>query len=175
MRSFASSRSLIKEISHSHGFAVRFGEYRLQQQWKAIAGTLVASHTWPTRIKFRTLHVAVDNSVWLHQLTYLKATLLENIQSNMRELNVQDILFRIGAMPASTERDLAPAGAEETNARPMSHETWKTAADCARVVQNKELRDSLTRVIALSLSAGPIGGAKKGKQAGERQNSRSIP
>ena len=51
-------------------------------------GEVVAAHTWPARIKFRKLHVAVDNSVWLHQLLYLKATLMENIQAQMEELQL---------------------------------------------------------------------------------------
>ncbi len=158
MPSFSSPRLLIKELSHSHGFAVRLGEYRLQQQWQAIAGASVASHTWPTRIRFRTLHVAVDNSVWLHQLTYLKATLLENIQAAMNDLDVQDILFRLGDIPESPERpahEITPAIADEAAARQVSPEARQIAADCAHVVQDNALRESLTRIIALALSSGP--------------------
>ena len=66
-------------------------------------GEVVASHTWPARIKFRKLHVAVDNSVWLHQLMYLKTTLMENIQARMEDLHLEDIIFWIGEIPESRE------------------------------------------------------------------------
>jgi len=149
MHAFSSSRSVIKEISQSHGFAARLWEYRLQKQWKGLAGEVVAAHTWPTRIKFRKLHVAVDNSVWLHQLRYLKATLLENIQAQMEELQLEDIIFRIGELPEAREDALD----EPAEHAPVSPAAQRTARDYTRDVNDNELRDSLTRVIARALSS----------------------
>ena len=149
MHAFSSSRSVIKEISQSHGFAARLWEYRLQKQWKGLVGEVVAAHTWPTRIKFRKLHVAVDNSVWLHQLRYLKATLMENIQTQMEELQFEDIIFRIGEIPEFREDSV-----DETIDRgPVSPDARKTARDFTQSVNDEELRDSLTRVIARALSS----------------------
>ena len=150
MHAFSSSRSVIKEISQSHGFAARLWEYRLQKQWKALVGEVVAAHTWPTRIKFRKLHVAVDNSVWLHQLLYLKARLLENVQAQMEELQLEDIIFRIGELPEACEDSVA----DPTDQAPVSPDAQKTAHDYTRGVNDEELRDSLSRVIARALSSG---------------------
>lgn len=149
MHAFSSSRSVIREISHSHGFATRLWEYRLQKQWKALVGEVVAAHTWPTRIKFRKLHVAVDNSVWLHQLLYLKATLMENIQAQMEELQLEDIIFRIGELPDIRE-DASDEHAEQV---PVSADLEKTAREYTRDVNDEELRNSLSRVIARALSS----------------------
>lgn len=149
MHAFSSSGSIIKEISQSHGFAARLWEYRLQKQWKALVGEVVAAHTWPARIKFRKLHVAVDNSVWLHQLLYLKATLLENIQAQMEELQLEDIIFRIGELPEPRE-DASDEPAEQVAVSPDAR---KTAHEYTQMVNDEELRDSLTRVIARALSS----------------------
>ena len=149
MHAFSSSRSVIKEISQSHGFAARLWEYRLQKQWKGLVGEVVAAHTWPTRIKFRKLHVAVDNSVWLHQLRYLKATLMENIQTQMEELQLEDIIFRIGELPELSEDDI-DRPAEQVS---VSADARKTARDFTQSVNDEELRDSLSRVIARALSS----------------------
>ena len=149
MHAFSSSRSIIKEISQSHGFAARLWEYRLQKQWKGLVGEVVAAHTWPTRIKFRKLHVAVDNSVWLHQLLYLKATLMENIQTQMEELQLEDIIFRIGELP-ETHGDTVD---ETIDQAPVSPSAEITASECTQAVDDEELRDSLTRVIARALSS----------------------
>ena len=104
---------------------------------------------WPTRIKFRKLHVAVDNSVWLHQLLYLKATLLENIQTQMEELQLEDIIFRIGEIPETREDTVD----EHAGQAPVSSDARKTARDFTQSVNDDELRDSLTRVIAQALSS----------------------
>jgi len=149
MHAFSSSRSLISEISQSHGFAVRLCEYRLQKQWGVLVGEVVAAHTWPARIKFRKLHVAVDNSVWLHQLRYRKATILENIQAQMEELQLEDIIFRIGELPELREDD----GDGSAEPLPVSSDARKTAHEYARPVNDDELRDSLTRVMAKALSS----------------------
>ena len=148
MHAFSSSRSLIRDISQSHGFAVRLCEYRLQKQWKALVGEVVASHTWPARIKFRKLHVAVDNSVWLHQLMYLKTTLMENIQARMEDFHLEDIIFWIGEIPESREDD---SGVHADHV-PVSPDARMTALEYTRSVNDDELRDSLTRVIAKALS-----------------------
>jgi hypothetical protein len=150
MHAFSSSRSLIREISQSHGFAGRLWEYRLQKQWNTLVGEVVAAHTWPARIKFRKLHVAVDNSVWLHQLLYLKATLMENIQAQMEELQLEDIIFRIGELPEPRE-DAGDAPAEQAAVSP---DVEKAARDYTRDVNDDELRDSLTKIIARALSSG---------------------
>ena len=150
MPAFSSSKSLIEEISQSHGFAARLWEYRLQKQWKGLVGEVVAAHTWPTRIKFRKLHVAVDNSVWLHQLRYLKATLMENIQAQMEELQLEDIIFWIGELPEPREDDVERP-AEQVAVSPEAH---KTARESTQSVNDDELRDSLTKVIARALSSG---------------------
>ena len=148
MHAFSSSRSLIRDISQSHGFAVRLCEYRLQKQWKALVGEVVAAHTWPARIKFRKLHVAVDNSVWLHQLMYLKTTLMENIQARMEDLHLEDIIFWIGEIPESRADD-SDVHADQV---PVSSDARMTALEYTRSVNDDELRDSLTRVIAKALS-----------------------
>ncbi len=148
MHAFSSSRSLIRDISQSHGFAARLCEYRLQKQWKALVGEVVASHTWPARIKFRKLHVAVDNSVWLHQLMYLKTTLMENIQARMEDLHLEDIIFWIGEIPESRE-DAVDGPVEQIAVSPDAR---MTALEYTRSVHDDELRASLTRVIAKALS-----------------------
>ena len=149
MHAFSSSRSLIREISQSHGFAVRLWEHRLQKQWNALVGEVVAAHTWPGRIRFRKLYVAVDNAVWLHQLRYLKATLLEKIQAQMEELQLEDIIFRIGEIPEPREEDVAgPA-----DQIPISPDARMTAREYTRTINDEELRDSLTKIIARALSA----------------------
>ena len=149
MHAFSSSRSVIREISQSHGFAGRLWEYRLQKEWKILVGEVVAAHTWPARIKFRKLYVAVDNSVWLHQLRYLKATLLENIQVRMEELQLEDIIFRIGELPEPRE-DVIDGPAQQAS---VSADARKTARESTQSVNDDDLRDSLTKVIARALSS----------------------
>lgn len=112
-------------------------------------GDVMAAHTWPTRIRFRKLFVAVENSVWLHQLMYLKSTLMEKIESEAPDLYLKDIVFRIGEIPPQNWDE-----PESKNTTPhVSAESLMTATECTREITNEELRYSLTRIISKSLSS----------------------
>ena len=149
MHSFTSFQTILQGVARSQGFSVRLWEYHLQTKWQDIVGDVLASHTWPTRIRFRKLFVAVENSVWLHQLIYLKSTLLEKIQSNAPDLSLNDIVFRIGEIP---ERKLDKLEHQNLQLQ-ASAESLLTATECTRKVTNEDLRYSLTRVISKALSS----------------------
>lgn len=149
MNSFTSFHTILQGVARSQGFDVRLWEYRLQTQWKDVVGEVLAAHTWPTRIRFRKLFVAVGNSVWLHQLMYLKSTLMEKIHEQAPDLQLRDLVFRIGEIPEHSRDD-----AEPTNHSPhVSAESLMTATEVTREVTNEELRYSLTRVISKALSS----------------------
>ena len=149
MHSFTSFQTILQGVARSQGFSVRLWEYRLQTQWQSIVGEVLAAHTWPTRIRFRKLFVAVGSSVWLHQLIYVKPALLEKIQSEAPDLFLNDIVFRIGEIP---ERKLDESEPQNLQLQ-VSAESLITAAECTREVTNEDLRYSLTRVISKALSS----------------------
>ena len=149
MHSFTSFQTILQGVARSQGFSVRLWEYRLQTQWRGIVGEVLAAHTWPTSIRFRKLFVAVGSSVWLHQLIYVKPTLLEKIQSEAPDLFLNDIVFRIGEIP---ERKLDESEPQNLQLQ-VSAESLITAAECTREVTNEDLRYSLTRVISKALSS----------------------
>ena len=149
MHSFTSFQTILQGVARSQGFSVRLWEYRLQTQWRGIVGEVLAAHTWPTSIRFRKLFVAVGSSVWLHQLMYVKPTLLEKIQSESPDLYLNDIVFRIGEIP---ERKLDEPEPQNSQLQ-VSAESLITAAECTHEVTNEDLRYSLTRVISKALSS----------------------
>ena len=151
MHSFTSFHSILQGLARSQGFDVRLWEYRLQTQWRDIVGDVLAVHTWPTRIRFRKLFIAVDNSVWLHQLMYLKSTLMEKIQSEAPDLYLRDIVFRIGEIPEQKWDEPESSPIEPH----VSAESFMIATECTREVTNEELRYSLTQVISKALSSRP--------------------
>ncbi len=121
----------------------------MQTQWKDIVGEVLAAHTWPTRIRFRKLFIAVETTVWLHQLTYLKSTLMEKIKSQAPGLYLKDLVFRIGEIPEQQWDE-----PESSNVPPqVSPESLLAATEYTRKVSNEEIRYSLTRVISKALSS----------------------
>ena len=149
MQSFTSFQLILQGVARRQGFDIKLWEYRLQARWPEVVGEVLAAHTSPSRIKFRKLYVTVENSMWLHQLTFLKGTLLEKIRSEIGQDFLTDIIFRVGEITA-----LNTSTSIETPIHPhVSAETMMAATECSRVIENQDLRNTFTRVIAKAFSA----------------------
>lgn len=115
-----------------------------------IVGESIASNTWPDQIRYKKLYVRVHNAVWLHQLTFLKPTLVKKISSAAGTELIADIVFRVGELPEAERTSFhADPGtnAYTPNADLLAETTAHTAA-----VQDPDLRDRLAHLMAHSLA-----------------------
>jgi hypothetical protein len=62
----------------------------------------MASNTWPDQIRYKKLYLLVQNSVWLHQLTFLKPTLIHKLNQVAGGELITDIVLRVGEIPLRT-------------------------------------------------------------------------
>ena len=147
MQSFTSFQNILQGVARNQGFELKLWEYRLQTRWTDLVGEGLAAHTWPSRLKFRKLLIIVENSVWLHQLTYLKSTLLEKIHSEIGHPLLTDLVFRVGEIPSAT----ATISEETMNSPLISAEAMMAATECSRVIEDQNLRNAFTRLIAKAL------------------------
>lgn len=150
---FDSIHGVLRKVAHSYGFEVRLWEFRLRMKWPSIVGESIAAHTQPQRLRFRKLYVIVENSVWMHQLTFLKPALLEKIQARAGTDIVTDLIFRLGIVTAAA----APPAPEKPPAAIIAptRAFQEAAQHHADSVTNPELREALANLIAHALSTPP--------------------
>ncbi|MBF0358910.1 MAG: DUF721 domain-containing protein [Magnetococcales bacterium] len=93
---------------------------RLWRYWRLAVGDHVARYTEPVRLENGVLHVRVDNSVWMHNLSLLKPEIVQNLQKSYPEGAVKDLRLRQGSLrskpvqePKKAEPPLPPTIAEE--------------------------------------------------------------
>ena len=140
---------ILQGVARRQGFDIKLVEYRLQSRWPEVVGEVLAAHTSPSRIKFRKLYITVENSMWLHQLTFLKGAILEKIHSEIGQGLLADVIFRVGEIPTSEKAFSVGAPIHPQ----VSAENMMTATECSRVIEDQDLRNTFTRVIAKALSA----------------------
>ena len=99
MSTFESIHSVLQEVSKGSALALKLSEVRLQQEWEGLVGQTIAKHSYPESIRYKKLNLVADNSIWLQQLVFLKATILEAIHSILPDLALTDIILRIGSIP----------------------------------------------------------------------------
>ena|SRR6185295_8138073 len=111
-----------------YGLHTRLFESRLSERWPEIAGEAIAQHTRPDGIRFKRLHLLVENSVWLQQLTFFKPSLLEKINEAAGKPLVTDIVLRVGAIGPGTATVHEAEAKAENHPSPMSEGHLATTA-----------------------------------------------
>jgi len=100
MSAFESIRTVLQDVSKGNALGLKLSESRLQQEWERLVGQTIAKHSYPENIRYKKLYLVADNSIWLQQLVFLKASILEAIHSILPELALTDVILRIGSIPA---------------------------------------------------------------------------
>ena len=98
--SIDSVSSVLAGLARRLGLESKFLESRLRRDWVSIVGEPIALNTWPDQVRYKKLYLLVHNSVWLHQLTFLKPTLIHKLNSVAGGELVTDIVLRVGEIPS---------------------------------------------------------------------------
>ena len=100
--SIDSLSSILEGVARRLGLESKLLENRLRRDWVSIVGEPIASNTWPDQIRYKKLYLLVHNSVWLHQLTFLKPTLIQKLNGAAGGELVTEIVLRVGEIPLRT-------------------------------------------------------------------------
>src|SRR5215468_11812693 len=87
------------------GHLVLFGQ--IIRHWHTIAGPQLAAVTQPESIRARVLFITVSDAIWLQQITFYQAQLLENIRSVLGDVPITKLHFTL-AMSSSRQPVLSP-------------------------------------------------------------------
>lgn len=149
--SIDSVSSVLEGLAHRLGLESKLLESRLRRDWVSIVGEPIASNTWPDQIRYKKLYLLVHNSVWLHQLTFLKPTLIHKLNSVAGGELVTDIVLRVGELP---EADHVPASPEalRATASPPSEALLAEISAHVTTIQDPLLRDRLAQLMAQALA-----------------------
>lgn len=98
---FTPLSTAVEHFIRNRGLEGKLREHTLQNRWDEIVGEPISSHTRPDTIRFGTLHVLVDSSAWLQQLTFLKPELMRKVESYLGKGSIKDIVLRLGRQTPS--------------------------------------------------------------------------
>ncbi len=78
----------------------------IRRGWAAVVGPEVARHARPQSVTGECLHVVVDNSPWLQELTLRAAELTARVAARFDA--VRSLRFTLGRLPRTAETSAAP-------------------------------------------------------------------
>ena len=144
--SIDSLSNILEGVARRLGLESKLLESRLRRNWVSIVGEPIASNTWPDQIRYKKLYLLVHNSVWLHQLTFLKPTLIHKLNTVAGGELVTDIVLRVGEIP-SRAADSVTTPAIDGDV-PVSEVVLAEALSHVSAIQDPELRQQFTSVIS---------------------------
>ncbi len=74
---------------------------RIGQIWERAVGKTIARNAQPAAFKQRRLLVHVSSSVWLQELHFQKAALIDRVNQEAGSVVLEEIQFRIGPLNRS--------------------------------------------------------------------------
>lgn len=151
LNSIDSVSSVLEGLVRRLGLESKLLESRLRRDWVSIVGEPISSNTWPDQIRYKKLYLLVHNSVWLHQLTFLKPTLIHKLNSVAGGDFITDIVLRVGELP---EPDHQPASPETLRATlsPPSEALVAEISGHVTTIKDPFLRDRLAQLMAQVLT-----------------------
>ena len=87
-------RGVLGRVLRNLGIEKKVKEGRVFRVWDKEVGKKIATHTHPLKIKRGKLFVAVTDSSWLQELSFLKEKIIKKINKRMGEEVVKDIFFK---------------------------------------------------------------------------------
>ena len=147
--SIDSLSSILEGVARRLGLESKLLESRLRRDWVSIVGEPIASNTWPDQIRYKKLYLLVHNSVWLHQLTFLKPTLLHKLNGVAGGELITEIVLRVGEIPSRVV--VAATTQAMTGESTLSDVALAEVSSHVSAIQDPDLRQQFTSVISRNL------------------------
>ncbi|MBL4634180.1 MAG: DUF721 domain-containing protein [Kofleriaceae bacterium] len=147
------AQGALSSVLNRYGIAKEIREHRLLIHWDKVVGTRVAAHTTPDALDKGMLWVRVDNSSWMHQLSFLTAEIITKANELCGEEIVKSLRFHLGR-GTSMKTDALSAAARIR--RPLAKERplpmpavgfrLDSIIDEASGIEDAELRDAIVDI-----------------------------
>jgi hypothetical protein len=88
--------SVLREVAHELNFEDKMEQVMLYRLWTSAVGDHIARNASPVLVRGGVLHVNVTSPVWVQELHFLRAMLLEKINAGLSGQKITDIRFKVG-------------------------------------------------------------------------------
>jgi hypothetical protein len=132
----------------------RLVEVRIRGAWHALVGADVARRSQPHGITNGCLHVVVDNSPWLQELTLRSAELTTRIATRFEA--VRTLRFSLGRLEGASE---TPPSPQSRPSRPLNSDDVREIDATVATIRDPDVRNAARRLLGTARRFAPQRGA----------------
>ena len=122
--------------------AERLPEHRIRRAWTQMVGVDVARHARPQTLVVGVLHIVVDNSPWLHELTLRAPELTARLRERFDV--VRSLRFSLGTLEAEPS---PPAERRERRSVALREDDRRDIDAAASAISDPALAETARRVM----------------------------
>ncbi|MDH7500568.1 MAG: DUF721 domain-containing protein [candidate division NC10 bacterium] len=89
-------RSVLDDTLRRLGLEAKVKQHQAFSLWSEVVGPKICHHAQPTHVRAGRLFVAVEDSMWLHQLNFLKHQILIELNRRLQKAGLCEIILRVG-------------------------------------------------------------------------------
>ena len=113
------------------------------RHWHAIAGPQLAAVTQPESIRARVLFITVSDAIWLQQITFYQAQLLENIRGVLGNVAITRLHFTLAM--SSARRPVFSSPEEGPEPLPLTAVEEQQMQEGTASIADPDLREAVRR------------------------------
>jgi hypothetical protein len=149
--------TILNDVIARQGLTAGFVLPRVQTAWVRAAGVVLARRSVPTSLRDGLLRVAVADSPYLQELSYLRAEILERLRAALPDVRLTTLRLHLRAGAASTIPEVprpVTAPAPEPLLPPELARSLEEMERPLEGVQDPELRRAIRRAFIRNLVRG---------------------
>jgi len=96
LRSPVPISSVLDDTLRRLGLEAKVKQHQVFSLWSEVVGPKICHHAQPIHVRGGRLFVAVEDSMWLHQLNFLKHQILMELNRKLDKAAIYEIILRVG-------------------------------------------------------------------------------
>lgn len=132
------------------GLRDRLDEVRIRSAWNGLVGDDAARRARPSGLTNGCLHVVVDNSPWLQELTLRSGELTRRITARFD--TIRTLRFTLGQLDPSSE---AGAPAEGRGSRTLTADDVREIDETVAPIRDPDVRAAARRLLGTARRSAP--------------------
>ena len=117
--------------------------YQLRDVWPQVAGEALASHAWPEAVSGHEAIIAVHDSQWLHELTYMRQALIGKLTELAPNTDLKSVRLRLARRERPPPAPFEPKVIFPDRAPPLPAQPSDGTAAAIHAVTDPDLREAI--------------------------------